>query len=539
MRRPAGVVLAALLVAGITQGAPSPAEQAAVTKPAYTEPHRPQFHFTPPSMWMNDPNGLVYYDGEYHLFYQYHPADTVWGPMHWGHAVSRDLVHWEHLPIALAPDERGYIFSGSAVVDWRNTSGLGKEGEPPLVALFTYHDPVRGKAGTGDHESQGLAWSNDRGRTWAKYPGNPVVPNVNRHKDFRDPKVFWHEPSQRWIMALSVFDHVEFHSSRDLKQWQRLGAFGAGIGAHGGTWECPDLFPLRLAGTDQTKWVLVVNLNPGGPQGGSGTQYFVGDFDGHNFTLDADFERTLRRDGAAWLDWGRDNYAGITWSDVPAADGRRLYIGWMSNWDYAQKVPTHPWRSAMTVPRSLELARTTDSYIVRSQPVRELGQLRSASVTLPPRRFEGTANLADEVRFPVATSEVELEFDLDGTTARTFGISLSNDRGETYRLDFDRDSGRFVSDRTRSGPAGFSDAFLRAHAAPRAATGNVLRMRVFIDVASAELFADEGATVLTDTFFPSSPYTRLRLHAEGGPAVLRSGAVHQLRSIWPAGPDQR
>lgn len=533
----AGVVSAlciGLLAACMTHAVDAPPGKAGVTTPSYTEPHRPRFHFTPPSMWMNDPNGLVYYDGEYHLFYQYYPDAAVWGPMHWGHAVSRDLVQWEHLPIALAPDEHGYIFSGSAVVDWRNTSGLGKDGQPPLVALFTYHDPVRGKAGTNDHETQGLAWSNDRGRTWTKYAGNPVVPNVERHKDFRDPKVFWHEPSQRWIMALSVFDHVEFRSSTDLKQWQKLGTFGAGLGAHDGTWECPDLFPLQVAGTDEVKWVLIVNLNPGGPQGGSGTQYFIGDFDGRNFTLDPAFARSLQRDGAAWLDWGRDNYAGVTWSDVPAADGRRLYIGWMSNWDYAQQVPTHPWRSAMTLPRSLELARTADSYMVRSQPVRELERLRNATVTLRPQRIKGSTDLQREVAFPVATSEVDVEFDLQQTTAQEFGITLSNDRGEVYRLSFDRGAGRFVSDRTRSGPAEFSDKFMRVHAAPRAATGSTLRMRMYFDVASVELFADDGATVLTDVFFPTAQFTRMTLHATGGEAMLRRGAIHQLRSIWPA-----
>ncbi len=511
-----------------------PGAGATTAGPAYTEPHRPQFHFTPPSMWMNDPNGLVYYDGEYHLFYQYYPADTVWGPMHWGHAVSRDLVHWEHLPIALAPDARGYIFSGSAVVDWHNSSGFGQDGKPPLVAIYTYHDPVRGKAGTNDHESQGLAYSNDRGRTWTKYDGNPVLPNAGRHKDFRDPRVFWHEPSQRWIMALSVFDHVQFHGSKDLKHWQPLGTFGQGKGAHGGTWECPDLFPLRVDGSGETRWVLIVNLNPGGPQGGSGTQYFVGDFDGRTFTLDRSFERSLQRDGPAWLDWGRDNYAGVTWSDVPPEDGRRLYIGWMSNWDYAQQVPTHPWRSAMTVPRDLQLLKMADGFRLQSRPVRELERLRTATVTLPPRTFRGMADLRDEIDFPITTSEVLLEFDLGRTTARSFGVTLSNDVGEVYRLGFDRASGRFTSDRTRSGPAAFSDKFLRVHGAPRAAASDRLQMRILFDVASAELFADDGTTVLTDVFFPSTVFTRMALHADGGEAVLTRGEVHRLGSIWPA-----
>ncbi len=519
---------------GAAQATVEPKANASAAAPAYAEPHRPQFHFTPPSMWMNDPNGLVHYDGEYHLFYQYYPADTIWGPMHWGHAVSRDLVHWEHLPIALAPDARGYIFSGSAVVDWHNTSGFGVNGKPPLIAIYTYHDPVRGKAGTGDHESQGLAYSNDRGRTWTKYDGNPVLPNVGRHKDFRDPKVFWHQPSQRWIMVLSVFDHVQFHGSADLKRWQPLGTFGQGKGAHDGTWECPDLFPLQVAGGGEKKWVLVVNLNPGGPQGGSGTQYFVGDFDGHHFTLDPSFERSLQRDGAAWIDWGRDNYAGVTWSDVPPEDGRRLYIGWMSNWDYAQQVPTHPWRSAMTVPRDLQLLKTAGGYRLQSRPVRELERLRTATATLTPRTFRGLADLSEEIPFAIATSEVLLEFDLGRTTAQSFGVTLSNDRGEVYRIGFDRASGRFTSDRTRSGPGAFSEKFLRVHRAPRAATGDRLRLQIYFDVASAELFADDGATVLTDVFFPSTAFTLMALHAEGGVAALTRGEAHRIGSIWPA-----
>ena len=276
---------------------------------SYAQPHRPRFHFTPPAMWMNDPNGLVHYDGEYHLFYQYHPDDTVWGPMHWGHAVSRDLVHWEHLPIALEPDSLGYIFSGSAVVDRDDTSGFGDDGEPPLVAIFTYHDPVRGAAGADDHESQGIAYSTDRGRTWTKYAGNPVLPNPGARKDFRDPNVFWHEPTGRWVMVVSVTDHVELYGSPDLKSWSYLSSFGADHGAHGGTWECPDLFPIRVEGTDRTMWALILNLNPGGPQGGSGTQYFVGAFDGTEFVLDPGFESALSEQTAMWLDWGRDNYA--------------------------------------------------------------------------------------------------------------------------------------------------------------------------------------------------------------------------------------
>ncbi len=500
---------------------------------SYEEPHRPRYHFTPPAMWMNDPNGLVHLEGEYHLFYQYYPDDAVWGPMHWGHAVSRDLVHWEHLPIALEPDSLGYIFSGSAVVDWDDTGGFGDDGTPPLVAIFTYHDPVRGAAGASDHESQGIAYSNDGGRSWAKYAANPVLPNPGGKKDFRDPNVFWHEPTGRWVMVVSVTDHVELYGSPDLKSWSYLSSFGADRGAHGGTWECPDLFPIAVEGTDRTMWVLILNLNPGGPQGGSGTQYFVGHFDGTSFTLDPGFAAVLSEQPAVWLDWGRDNYAGVTWSDVPPEDGRRIFIGWMGNWDYAQQVPTAPWRSAMTVPRELRLESTAAGYRLFSAPVRELEALRGRSVAIPPGTIEGTVDLTERVDFPVSVSEVSLELAPEPQFTGTLTVELSNGQGEQYRIGFDASTGEYVSDRTKSGDVSFSDSFAdRVHRAPRLAGGDVFRMRLLFDVASVELFADEGATVLTDIFFPSAPFDRLALRAEGGEVTLLDGKVTELQTIW-------
>ena len=482
-------------------------------------------------MWMNDPNGMVFFDGEYHLFYQYHPESMVWGPMHWGHAVSRDLVHWEHLPIALRPDSLGYIFSGSAVVDWENTSGFGEGGEPPLVAIFTYHDPIRAEAGTGDHETQGIAWSTDRGRSWTTYEGNPVLPNLDRDPDFRDPNVFWHEGTGRWVMALSVRDRVELWGSPDLKEWRFLSEFGAGIGAHGGVWECPDLFPLTDPETGETRWVLLLNLNPGGPQGGSGTQYFVGDFDGTTFTLDPDFAQTLDRQEAVWLDHGADDYAGVTWSDVPDDDGRRIFIGWMSNWAYAQEVPTSPWRSAMTVPRSLHLATTPEGFRVRSTPVRELERLRRDEVRLPRLAARGVVPLSDIVGFAPAPAEVEMAFEVGPDS--DVGIELSNARGERYRVGYRAGDDVFYSDRTEAGDHAFSDAFADdVHEAPRQARGDTVRLRVFFDVASMELFADDGTTVMTEIFFPSEPFSRLAIYGEGGPATLVEGRAWRLEGIW-------
>ncbi len=286
----------------------------------YTEKYRPQFHFSPEEKWMNDPNGMVYYEGEYHLFYQYYPDSTVWGPMHWGHAVSSDMVHWEHLPVALAPDEHGYIFSGSAVVDWKNTSGLGKDGQPPLIAIFTYHKPEDEKTGEDYLQTQGIAYSNDKGRTWTKY-GELVLKNQGII-DFRDPKVNWHENSQQWIMTLAVQDHIEFYSSTNLISWDYESGFGKKLGGHGGVWECPDLFQLNVEGSNEKQWVLFVSICPGGPNGGSATQYFVGDFEGSKFTI--------KQSDTKWID-----------------HGRRLFLGWMSNWNYATVVPTEKWRNAI------------------------------------------------------------------------------------------------------------------------------------------------------------------------------------------------
>jgi fructan beta-fructosidase len=505
----------------------------AQSAPLYSELHRPQFHFSPPSMWMNDPNGMVHYDGEYHLFYQYYPGDTVWGPMHWGHAVSTDLVHWKNLPIALYPDELGYIFSGSAVVDWNNTSGFGKAGKPPLVAIYTYHDAARAKSGSHDHESQGIAFSNDRGRTWTKYAGNPVLPNARRQQDFRDPKVFWYSPSGQWVMALSAHDHVEFWGSPDLKRWTYLSAFGQEWGAHDGVWECPDLVEMKVHGEKgASRWVLIQNLNPGGPQGGSGTQYFVGEFDGTHYTLDESFKSTLRREGAVWLDSGRDNYAGVTWSDVPNEDGRTLFIGWMGNWDYAQKVPTEGWRSAMTLPRELTLEKTPAGYRVFSHPVNELERLRGDSSELRSLLVPAGSTVPLATAFPVSTSEVVVEFQLPEAEDYELGLMLSNDLGERYRVGYDGATGELYSDRSAAGEASFAENFAGVHRSRRLSSAKTLRLHVYFDVASAELFADGGANVMTDIFFPSLDFTRLSIYADGADVSLVQGWVFELKSIW-------
>ncbi len=515
-------------------------ETAEAPQATYKETYRPQFHFSPPTQWMNDPNGMVYYEGEYHLFYQHHPYDNVWGPMHWGHAVSEDLVYWENLPIALYPvDSLGTIFSGSAVVDWKNTSGLGQNDEPPLVAIFTFHDSIGEKVTkTNTYQTQGIAYSNDKGRIWTHYEGNPVIENPGI-RDFRDPKVAWHEESQQWVMALAVLDRIAFFTSPNLIDWNKTGEFGVDIGGHGGVWECPDLFELPIEGTYETRWVLLVSINPGGPNSGSATQYFIGDFDGKNFNLDPDFADYLgetpssEKEKAVWLDYGRDNYAGVTWSDISDEDGRRLFIGWMSNWEYGQVVPTTVWRSAMTLPRKLELHETPEGLRVFSKPVKELEVLRKKVVDIQPEQVGPVFNLSEKYELIPRQLELELEFALDALAGGRFGIQLSNESGEIYQIGFDAGLDQFFSDRTKARKESFSEKFPQpVSIAPRLTQESPMRIHLFIDEASIELFADDGATVMTELFFPIEPFTNIDLFAEKGSVGLTGGKAYTLSSIW-------
>lgn len=485
---------------------------------AYSEQHRPQFHFTPPSQWMNDPNGMVYYDGEYHLFYQHYPDSNVWGPMHWGHAVSTDLVHWEQLPIAIYPDSLGLIFSGSAVVDWNNTSGFGTKENPPLIAIYTYHLMEGEQSGKHDFQYQAIAYSNDKGRTWTKYEDNPVIPNDEKIHDFRDPKVFWHDESEQWVMIFARGDRVRIYNSPDLKDWTLASEFGEGHG-QADPWECPDLFELPIAGTDQTKWVMLLSIGTRGkqvgPNGGSATQYFIGDFDGKTFTNDNDKETTL------WIDYGRDNYAGVTWSDIPEEDGRRLFIGWMSNWEYATIVPTYAWRSAMTLPRALALKNTENGVRLVSTPVQETEKLRSGEVQ------EG-----EEISI-TAGLESMVAFEMQDECTATFGIELTNSKGETYRVGYNATTNEYFSDRTKAGKTDFSDVFAKAiHTAPRLTDGKMVSFHSFFDVASAETFTDDGMTVLTDIYFPNEDFTTAKVFIEGDKVLVKSARHFELNRIW-------
>ncbi|MEL7531105.1 MAG: glycoside hydrolase family 32 protein [Bacteroidota bacterium] len=507
---------------------PNTADQQEVDQPmiktsslAYDEPHRPQYHFTPPTQWMNDPNGMVYYEGEYHLFYQHYPDNNVWGPMHWGHAVSEDLVNWQHLPIALYPDSLGYIFSGSAVIDWNNSSGLAPEGEIPMIAIFTYHDMAGEKSGANDFQTQGIAYSLDNGRTWTKYEGNPVIPNPGL-RDFRDPKVFWHDASESWVMIFARGDQVQLYRSPNLIDWTLASEFGVDQASHDGVWECPDLFPLKVPGSDIEKWVMIVSLGRGGPNGGSGTMYFIGDFDGTTFTNSNPAETVL------WLDYGTDNYAGVSWSDVPESDGRRLFMGWMSNWHYATVVPTEKWRSAMTIARELQLKQTELGLRLASIPLAEQAKLRSDTHQIAAGELDGERMLASDSRL----AELLLEFEYNPAAPPSkLGVRFSNSLGEEYLLGLDLTSYEFFTDRRNAGKTDFSEHFAKLHKAPRMRSSNTLDLHIYLDHSSIEFFADGHEIVFTDIFFPNEPFSEIQAFSEGGKTTLTAGIIHPLKKM--------
>ena len=493
------------------------------TKPGglYDETYRPQYHFTPAKNWMNDPNGPIYYKGEYHLFYQHNPFGNVWGHMSWGHAVSRDLVHWEHLPVAI-PEENGImIFSGSTVVDWHNSSGLCKEAiaaEPScLVAIYTGH--------TEKLQTQNLAYSNDQGRTWTKYEGNPVL---DLHmQDFRDPKVFWHEPSHKWVMvaALPTEHKVRFFGSTDLKHWNALSDFGP-AGGTAGVWECPDLFPLPVEDeAGQTRWVLSINLNPGGLAGGSADQYFAGQFDGATFVNANPPEQVL------WADYGKDFYASTSFSDIPATDGRRIWLGWLLNWEYASKVPTFFWRGVQSIPRTLSLKRFPEGIRLLQTPVKELETLRQNHVSLGEQDI-ASANrtlLARKVR----GDALEISAEIDAGNSAEAGIRVRKAKDEATTIGVDWLKQEVFVDRTRSGNTSLDEKFPGRHAGPLLpAGGKHIKLHIFVDRSSVEVFVNNGATVISDALFPSRDSRGMELYSENGEARIVRLEIWTLRSTW-------
>jgi sucrose-6-phosphate hydrolase SacC (GH32 family) len=643
------------------------------------EPFRPQFHFSPARNWMNDPNGMVYFEGEYHLFFQHNPFGNGWGHMSWGHAVSPDMLHWQELPVALKEENGIMIFSGSAVVDWKNTSGFGKDGKPPLVAIYTGHYTTR------PLQNQQIAYSNDRGRTWTKFEGNPVV-DIGA-ADFRDPKVMWHEPTKRWVMTVAwpVERKVRFYSSPNLKEWTHLSDFGP-AGSTEGIWECPDLFTVKMDGKGESaRWVLIVNASGGAPAGGSGTQYFIGNFDGSRYTVDplypapekefvppnarvlADFEgtdygnwkaageafgtgpatgtlpnqqkvdgfqgkglvnsylnadktlgtlvspdfnvdhdflsfligggnhagktcmnlvvdgkevRTATGDAAErlswkswdvrpfrgknarleivdreaggwghinvdqiiladtparpartpslWADYGPDFYAGVSWSDVPRKDGRRLWLGWMSNWRYAGDAPTSPWRSSMSLPRELSLRETPLGWRLAQEPVREVKKLREAR-----ERFRnGTLEEANEwlrnQNVGGALWELNLQIENDADSAE-YGLAIpGGDKQETI-LRCDTKAGKLSLDRTHSGKVDFNPAFPGVYEAPLPPSDQPAELRLFIDASSVEVFANHGTSVITAQIFPDPATRPVQLWSASGKLRVASLEVWKIK----------
>lgn len=447
------------------------------------EQYRPAYHFSPKYGWMNDPNGLVYYNGKYHLFYQYNPYSSVWGNMHWGHAVSNDLRRWEHQPVALAPDALGAIFSGSVVIDHNNTAGFGKNA---MVAIYT---------SAGDAQTQSIAYSTDEGQTFTTYTGNPVLSNP-AIVDFRDPKVFWHEATQKWIMSLATSQTITFYGSKNLKEWDKLSEFGDNIGAHGGVWECPDMFPLTYNG--QTKWVLLVSINPGGPNGGSATQYFIGHFDGKTFSAD-------KSPYPLWIDYGRDNYAGVTWSNTP--DNRRVFIGWMSNWDYANQTPTLNFKSANTLPRELRLVHNGKQLVLSNPPVKEILDLRYEQKKLENVQTEGIHTINRLLN--KNDGAYELEMVITTKESKNFSFKLENRMKEEIKYSFNLETEELSIDRSNSGVTNFSNNFAQGLIKSPLNKKGSYKIRLFIDNASSELFVNDGELVATNIIFPSEPYNTL------------------------------
>lgn len=478
----------------------------------YHEQYRPQVHFSPKEKWMNDPNGMVYDKGIYHLFYQFYPNGTTWGPMHWGHAESKDMVHWQQKPIALYPDSLGFIFSGSAVVDVNNTSGFGKNGQVPLVAIFTSHDPKGEKAGKDNFQNESLAYSLDNGNTWTKYNGNPVLKNPGI-RDFRDPKVMWFEASKKWVMTLATKDRVTFFSSFNLKDWKKESEFGDQVGAHSGVWECPDLFPLTFKG--KTYWVLLVSVNPGGPNGGSGTQYFVGQFNGNIFSPVGTATK--------WIDFGPDDYAGITWSNT---GDRKIFLGWMSNWMYANEVPTVKWRNAMTIPRELNLKEVNGQILLASKPIKELNSIQASPKFVKNIKVDSIVNLTNQLgKLPE-----QYMFKLNTEGIKSYKILLSNTAGQRLVIGFDKENNRYYIDRRASGQTSFNKGFAGIHYAPRLSVTKNSDLTLIVDASAVELFGDEGLSVMTSVFFPDKPFTYLQMQSKG--MVFTDLEMRPLKSIW-------
>lgn len=472
------------------------------------EMFRPVYHHTPVYGWMNDPNGMFYKDGVYHLYFQYNPYGSVWGNMHWGHSTSTDLMHWKFEGCAIVPDAWGAIFSGSCVVDHENTAGFGKEA---VVAFYTSAKSTP----WGDIQMQSMAYSLDNGKTFTKYEGNPIL--TSSEKDFRDPKVFWYAPGKHWVMILAVGQHMEIYSSVNLKEWKKESEFGAMQGAHGGVWECPDLVEIPVEGTREKKWVLICNLNPGGPFGGSAAQYFVGSFDGKKFVNESPTQ-------TKWMDWGKDNYATVTWNNAP--DGRCIALGWMSNWQYANNVPTRQYRSANTLARDLTLYREGQELYLKSTPSSEVKKARGKKVSIPSFKVSEKHEMVN--LFEEKQGAYEVEIVIQNAGASKIAFCLLNDKGEKVSMYYDLNRKQFVMDRSESGTVDFSKDFPAVTVAP-ANVDKELTLRLFVDRSSIEAFGEDGKFVMTNLVFPSQPYVKMCFEADKNGYAVKTLNVYKLQ----------
>jgi len=471
----------------------------------YTEKFRPQYHLSPERGNMSDPNGMVYFEGEYHQFYQ--------NKGEWGHAISEDLLHWEHQPLAITKDGLGDIWSGSAVVDWEDTSGFF-EGKPGLVAIFTHF-----KNGL---QSQSLAYSLDKGRSWTKYEGNPVIPNPNV-KDFRDPKVFWHESTRTWVMVVSVDKKVWFYSSPDLKTWQFTSEFGPGHGSHHAVWECPDLFEIPIEGSEDKKWVLTVSIGNNTATKGSKAQYFVGTFDGKKFKNDNSPAEVL------WTDFGKDFYAAVSYSDIPQEDGRRIWLGWMSNWRYPFAMPTGVWKGNMTIPRELKL-RDIPEVGVRliQEPVKELERLRGK-----PQRLKKQTLVPGENPFKgIKGTSFEMELSFTPLSEYPFGIKVRKGSEHETVISYDPKAQELILDRSMSGESSFETGFAEKMSAPLKMKDGKIKLRLFVDDMTVEVFANDGEAVMSTIIFPDPTNTDLELFTSEGKVILNEAVYYPMRSVW-------
>ncbi|MCH5232232.1 MAG: GH32 C-terminal domain-containing protein [Muribaculaceae bacterium] len=474
------------------------------------EKWRPAYHHTPLYGWMNDPNGMFYKDGVWHLYYQKNPYGSKWQNMTWGHSTSTDLINWEARKDAIRPDGHGTIFSGSAVVDSDNTAGFGKDA---VVALFT-------SASTS--QKQSLAHSSDNGESFEIYPGNPIL---TLETEARDPNMFWNNKTGEWnlVLAHALEKEMLIFTSPDLINWTLESSFGKGEGAQEGVWECPDLFELQIPGTDKSKWVLICNINPGGPFGGSATQYFIGDFDGKTFVSDTNPDGTVP---TKWLDYGKDHYATVSWSNAP--EGRRTVIGWMSNWQYAADVPTTQFRSANTLPREMELFEDADGELhVASVPSPELLALRGKSVASVSNKNIGDKPL--EYKLPAdGICEIVLTFHTQDNDLLTF--TLSNNYGEKVLMKYDNKNHTMSVDRKNSGVTDFSDKFPAITTAPTFEKDGKINLRIFIDRSSIELFGNNGEFTITNLVFPENPYTTFSVSSKNGNAGIESLNIYAINA---------